>query len=156
MFDQEDKDRISSNMRTLTSRSLPVLNAIPVIVMRSDMDDADALANSALFPEWAIGFSYKIDDVFRYDGELYRVAQNHTSQSQWVPGSVGTESLYTHITIDPETGYEEWKQPLGAHDAYSYGDIVRHNDKLWISTVAGEKTNVWEPGVYGWDEYVES
>lgn len=156
MFDQEDKDRISSNMRTLTSRSLPVLNAIPAIAMRSGMDDADALANSDLFPEWAIDFSYKIDDVFRYDGELYRVAQNHTSQSQWVPGSVGTESLYTHITIDPETGYEEWQQPTGAHDAYSYGDIVRHNDKLWISTVAGEKTNVWEPGVYGWDEYVEN
>lgn len=156
MFDQEDKDRIASNMRTLTSRSLPVLNAIPAIAMRSGMDDADALANSDLFPEWAIDFSYKIDDVFRYDGELYRVAQNHTSQSQWVPGSVGTESLYTHITIDPETGYEEWQQPTGAHDAYSYGDIVRHNDKLWISTVAGEKTNVWEPGVYGWDEYVEN
>ena len=156
MFDQEDKDRISSNMRTLTSRSLPVLNAIPAIAMRSGMDDADALANSDLFPEWAIDFSYKIDDVFRYDGELYRVAQNHTSQSQWVPGSVGTESLYTHITIDPETGYEEWQQPTGAHDAYSYGDIVRHNDTLWISTVAGEKTNVWEPGVYGWDEYVEN
>lgn len=38
--------------------------------------------------------------------------------------------------------------------AYSYGDIVKHNDKLWISTVKGKKTNVWEPGVYGWDEYV--
>lgn len=45
--------------------------------------------------------------------------------------------------------YSEWKQPTGAHDAYSKGDKVSHNGKNWVSDVDG---NVWEPGVYGWTE----
>lgn len=32
---------------------------------------------------------------------------------------------------------------------YSKGDKVTHNGKTWRSTIAG---NVWEPGVYGWEE----
>ncbi|WP_270217645.1 carbohydrate-binding protein [Dorea longicatena] len=32
---------------------------------------------------------------------------------------------------------------------YAKGDKVTHNGKTWISTADG---NVWEPGVYGWEE----
>ena len=37
-------------------------------------------------------------------------------------------------------------------DAYEEGAKVSHNGKKWVSIVAN---NVWEPGAYGWDEYVE-
>ena len=36
--------------------------------------------------------------------------------------------------------------------AYSMGDKVSHNSKHWKSTV---NNNVWEPGVYGWEEITE-
>lgn len=55
--------------------------------------------------------------------------------------------------IDPLTLYPEWVQSLGAHDAYPDGSIVVHSEKLWITTTA---PNVWEPGVSGWREVVES
>lgn len=157
MLTQNDKERIASNIVTLTSKAVSSFEVIPAVVMRSGFDDADALTYSELYPEFEdlIGKSLKADYILRHEGELYRVAQPTTATEIYKPGQPGTESLYTHITIDPETGYEKWQQPTGAHDAYSYGDIVEHNDKLWISTVAGEKTNVWEPGVYGWDEYTE-
>jgi hypothetical protein len=29
----------------------------------------------------------------------------------------------------------EWKQPTEAQDAYTKGDKVRHNGKIWISNV---------------------
>lgn len=132
-----------------------MVDAASLTVQQASVTDEQALGFKEFYPEFEVGRFYKKDEMFRYDGELYRVVKDHTSQAQWVPGVTGTESLYTHISIDPETGYEEWQQPTGAHDAYSYGDVVKHNDKLWISTVAGEKTNVWEPGVYGWDEYSE-
>nr|DAZ27108.1 MAG TPA: ChiA1-BD-binding domain protein [Caudoviricetes sp.] len=45
--------------------------------------------------------------------------------------------------------YPEWVRPTGAHDAYSKGDKVSHNQKHWQSDADG---NVWEPGVYGWTE----
>ena len=157
MVAHADKERIISNINAMTSRAVETIEAVPSIVMRLGFDDADALTYSALYPEFKdlIGRSLKADYVLRHEGELYRVAQPTTATEIYKPGQPGTESLYTHITIDPETGYEEWQQPTGAHDAYSYGEIVKHNDKLWISTVAGKKTNVWEPGVYGWDEYAE-
>jgi hypothetical protein len=40
-----------------------------------------------------------------------------------------------------------WKQPTGAHDAYSVGSVVTHQGFTWRSTLA---SNVWEPGVAGW------
>lgn len=49
--------------------------------------------------------------------------------------------------------WPEWVQPQGSHDAYVFGAKVTHNGKKWISSFEG--ANVWEPGVYGWEEYVE-
>lgn len=157
MVTQADKERIISNINAMTSRAVETIEAVPSIVMRSGFDDTDALTYSELYPEFKdlIGKRLKADYILKHEDELYRVAQDTVATDIYPPGATGTESLYAHISIDPETGYEEWQQPTGAHDAYSYGDIVKHNDKLWISTVAGEKTNVWEPGVYGWDEYTE-
>ena len=52
----------------------------------------------------------------------------------------------------PSDEYPEWKQPVGAHDAYAQGAKVSHNGKKWTSDV---ENNVWEPGVYGWTEVIE-
>ena len=30
--------------------------------------------------------------------------------------------------------------------------VYEHNDKIWVSIV---DNNVWEPGVYGWEEVIE-
>lgn len=152
---QEDKERIASNIQVVTLGTVKGIKAIPSIVMRAGFDDADAITYTDLYPEFKdiIGKTLEPDYVIRHEGELYRVAQKTIASEIYLPGAEGTESIYTHIVIDPETGYEEWKQPTGAHDAYSEGDIVKHNGKLWISTMAGEHTNVYEPGVYGWDEY---
>ena len=43
----------------------------------------------------------------------------------------------------------EWVQPAGAHDAYKKGDVVEWNGKIWENTI---DSNVWEPGVTGWQE----
>ena len=50
--------------------------------------------------------------------------------------------------------YPEWKQPLGAHDAYKTGDRVTFNGKVYESVI---NANVWSPAVYpaGWKEVVE-
>lgn len=51
-----------------------------------------------------------------------------------------------------EEDYPAWELPIaGLTTDYQYGAIVSHNGKLWISTYNGQ--NVWEPGVYGWEEY---
>lgn len=129
--------------------------AVTLFVRTAALTDEQALTVPNFFETWEKalekGEELKADTVIRHDGELYRVAKDHTPQAQWKPGE-GTESLYTHITIGG-SGYEQWKQPTGAHDAYSYGDIVEFSGELWQSTVQGENTNVWQPGVYGWEKY---
>ena len=53
-----------------------------------------------------------------------------------------------------EAGVAIWTQPLSAEDAYEKGDVVSHRGKLWNSVFEGK--NVWEPGVFGWEEEPET
>lgn len=114
----------------------------------ASLADDDALEAIELFPNWAADTDYAVDVRVRYADKLYRVVQSHTSQSDWTPDE--TPALYTEIA-EPGT-IPVWKQPTGAQDAYTTGDKVHYptaDDAVWVSTV---DNNVWEPGVYGWEE----
>ena len=108
------------------------------------LPDADALTAPEMFPHWKPGISVKVDKRYYYAPKLYRVVQSHTTQEGWEPDK--TPALWTEVSLDE---WPEWKQPTGAQDAYNRGDKVSHNEKHWISDV---DANVWEPGVYGWEE----
>jgi len=96
---------------------------------------------------WQTDTDYKEHkDIVRYEAELYKCEQSHTSQPDWTPDIA--HSLWTRID-DPAEEWPEWRQPSGSTDYYRLGAKVSHNGKHWIST---EEYNVWEPGVYGWDE----
>lgn len=113
------------------------------------LTDTDALDGVELFPHWAIGVEYKNGDRVYYEGTLYKCigAVPHTSQSTWTPPD--SPSLWVRVD-NPAEEWPEWVQPLGSTDAYPFGAKVSHNDKHWISNFDG--ANIWEPGVYGWDE----
>ena len=109
--------------------------------------DAETAAEHAdLFAEWAFPVGYTVGQIRRYNGTLYKCVQAHTSQADWTPDTAS--SLWSK-TSDPAEEWPEWSQPVGAHDAYSKGAKVSHKEKHWISMV---DSNVWEPGVYGWEE----
>src|SRR5690606_29147707 len=69
------------------------------------------------------------------------------------PGQVMRFAILDAIaaTATPPEDGNAWVQPSGAHDAYSEGSTVTHNDKDWVSLIP---FNVWEPGVSGWREEV--
>ena len=108
------------------------------------LTDEDALQAVELYPAWQTGTAYTVDERIRYNSTLYRCVQAHTSQADWTPDA--TPALWTVVSLDE---WPEWRQPTGAQDAYSKGDKVSHDEKHWISEVDG---NVWEPGIYGWNE----
>lgn len=119
---------------------------IQVESMAETLDDENALKVVEFFPGWKADFMYNIGDRVRYEGELYKCLIAHTSQAEWSP--VNAVSLWAKVLIpDPEV-IPDWEQP-GSTNPYMMGDKVRHNDKVWISTI---DYNVYEPGVYGWDE----
>ena len=113
------------------------------------IDNTTAAEHADLFAPWAYPVSYKVSQIRRYGGKLYRCVKDHISQEDWTPEAAA--SLWA-VTADPAEEWPTWSQPIGAHDTYSAGAKVSHQDKHWISDTDG---NVWEPGVYGWTEVVE-
>lgn len=111
------------------------------------LTDEQAATAAELYQPWSgDGVEYAVGDRRRYEGELYRCLTAHTSQAAWTP--TDAPSLWVRID-DPAIEWPEWRQPTGATDAYPMGAKVSHNGKHWVSNV---DANVWEPGVYGWDE----
>ena len=114
----------------------------------ASLDDTDALNGMELFDWWKPNEYYEVGDRRRYGDKLYKCNQAHTSQEIYPPDIV--PALWSEIA-DPSIEWPEWKQPQGAHDAYSKGAKVSHNEKHWISEI---DANTYEPGVYGWIEKV--
>lgn len=110
----------------------------------AQQSDELALESIELFPKWVAGISVSVGERYQYNGVLYRVAQSHTTQSDWTPDI--TQALWTVVSLDE---WPEWVQPTGSSDAYNKGDKVSHDGKHWVSEV---DANVWAPGVYGWNE----
>lgn len=99
-----------------------------------------------LFPMWKTGTAYTVGERVQWKGKLYKVLIAHTSQEQWMPDVA--VSLFAEVLIPDPSVIPDWVQPSSTNP-YMKGDKVRHNGKVWVSTV---DNNVWEPGVYGWDE----
>lgn len=125
---------------------------LQMTVQSANLEDNKAMEVADLYPEWKSKKAYAVDEIIKHgvnaddETQLYRVIQAHTSQDDWTPDA--TPSLYKKIGFTDE-GSSIWTQPLGATDAYMMGDIVSFENKLWISNIDG---NVWQPGVYGWEE----
>lgn len=110
--------------------------------------DDDAIEAAELFPAWAAGTAYAVDQRIRYGDKLYKCVQAHTSQADWKPDS--TPALWTEVAKPGEIPV--WKQPTGAQDAYAKGDKVWFPD---VNTTVYESvidSNVWSPTDYpqGW------
>ena len=122
----------------------PVQSALDDILPTLTDEQADIIPQ--VFPVWALDVHYTFGQRCRYNDILYRCVQEHTSLEGYEPPNV--PALWTRNGASGEI--EEWIQPVGSEDAYDKGDKVTHNGKTWISVYDGK--NVWEPGVYGWDE----
>ncbi|WP_048780565.1 carbohydrate-binding protein [Actinomyces urogenitalis] len=59
----------------------------------SIIDQAPAPEPAPSAPAWQAGVHYEAGDLVTYDGQVYRVVQEHTSQADWRPD--GVPALYT-------------------------------------------------------------
>ena len=116
------------------------------VALRESATDEQAVLVPNVFPAWKPEKQYETGDRIQYQGKLYKVITTHTSQEDWAPDVA--PSLFAQVLIpDPEV-IPEWVQP-DSTNPYQTGDKVTHNGSTWISAI---DNNVWEPGVYGWDE----
>lgn len=116
------------------------------------LDDGVALKIPDVFPTWS-GDSkeYKTGERVNYNGVLYKVLQDHTSQSTWTPSDA--PSLFAKVLTSATGEPQEWQQP-DSTNGYKTGDRVIYNGKIYESTI---DNNVWSPEAYptGWQEINE-
>lgn len=118
--------------------------------MAENLTDEEAVDNSELYPVWdPESHEYKVGDRIRYNGELYKVLQDHSSQADWSPETAA--ALFAKV-LPGQDGTEigEWVQP-DSTNAYSKGDRVIYDGKTYESLI---DNNVWSPAAYpaGWKE----
>lgn len=135
-------ERLSAKINSVGRSNATYASVLPSLLMRANFTDAEAIEYKSLYPEWKVGVDYKKDWIISHEGELYRIGKDHTSQEQWIPGELGTESLYSHISFDGD--YEVWKEWDGVSGSYAQDQIVKdpNDGKLYKSKTPN---NVWGP-----------
>lgn len=117
-----------------------------LVKLRGLATDEQAVEVPALYPMWAERIEYKVGERILYNEVLYKVLQPHISQSDWTPDVA--VSLFAKVLISDDDTILPWVQP-DSTNPYMTGDKVFYNNKNWVSII---DNNVWEPGVYGWEE----
>lgn len=116
-----------------------VISSAVFVVARAQaqtLSDQDALSAKILYDEWTelCKESYLAKDIgfkFVHKDQLYKTAQaNFTFQSQWEPGSIGTESIYTLIDED-HSGTQEDPIPYKKNMELFNGKYYTQNDVLY-------------------------
>ena len=125
------------------------LQATRKLIRVDELSESELLDMIDLYESYQVDKLYKVDDIFNYEGQLYKVIQEHTSQEDWVPSKL--PALY--LSMMPENVIPEWVQPTGGHDAYKKGDKVIFEGKVYESLI---DNNTWSPIDYkeGWKEVV--
>jgi hypothetical protein len=113
------------------------------------LPDTDKATLAYLYDEWSgDGVALKTGDIVRVGDVPYRVLQDHTTQSVWMPETA--TSLFTPLREVTGVNPDPWVQPSGAQDAYAIGDRVTHDNPndggaLWVYESAID-SNTTEPG----------
>lgn len=122
-------------------------------LLSEDLPEEEKALFVALYELWEPEVSYDVGVKLSHENGVFEVLQAHTSQSDWEPQNVPAlfKKVYQTTTSDGEEVIPDFKQPTGGHDAYSKGDKVHFEGKVFESTI---DNNVWSPSGYpqGWKE----
>ena len=116
------------------------------------IDDETAVNFPLLYPAWEVNKQYEVGVRLSYNGKLYKVLQDHTSQSDWTPDVA--PSLFARVLPgQDDTDIGVWEQP-DSTNPYMTGDKVHYptvDDPIYESVI---DNNIWSPEAYpaGWKQ----
>ena len=121
------------------------IKATQRLIRVDDLTPEELLDMIDLYESYQVDKLYKVDDIFKYEGKLYKIIQEHTSLENWIPSEL--PALY--LSMMPENVIPEWIEPTGSHDAYNIGDKVIFEGEVYECIIDG---NTWSPKDYpqGW------
>lgn len=82
------------------------------------LDKNTAAQHADVFDPWAVGTSYTVGQLRRYNGTLYKCVQAHTSQADWTPDTA--TSLWTVVDVT-HAGTLDDPIPAARGMEYEYG-----------------------------------
>lgn len=159
-LNEAEANKIKTSLQSLAVSAMTMTLAGSPISSQSEeykttikaVNDDVALLIPEVYPVWsADSVEYKKDDRVTYNGVLYKVLTDHTSQASWTP--TDAPSLFVKV-LTSENEILDWEQP-SADNAYMKGDKVEYNGKVYESLI---DNNVWAPDAYplGWKEIEEA
>ena len=120
------------------------VNLLAIGFVAETFTDEQALKVPTLYEHWnGESVSYKTGKRIRYNDVLYKVLQDHTSQSDWAPDAA--TSLYAKLLIENHNTIVEWIQP-DSTNGYMIGDKVIFDGITYESQV---DNNIWKPDEVG-------
>lgn len=150
-FEEVIDETVSESLRLVLERIKDKersLNKIGKMVAQSITDDVQALDIKEFYDDWKVGAKYQTGQYILYNGNLYKVLTDHTSQADWSPPAAA--SLFANVLTSLDGTPKEWVQP-DSTNPYMKGDKVIFEGKTYESTI---DNNVWSPSAYpaGWKE----
>ena len=139
---------IDTMMTTLSGSNVDVAK-MEYATKLNAIEDSVAMYMPDVFPIWnSNSVSYKKGQRVFYNGILYKVLTDHTSQESWTPEQA--PSLFVKVINSISGEIPEWQQP-SAENAYMKGERVKFEGKIYESLL---DNNVWSPSAYpaGWKE----
>ena len=112
------------------------LKATRKMVRVDDLTPEELIDIINIYQTWGSGLDVKVDEMYKYNGELFKVIQAHTTQSDWQPDIV--PALFNKI--QPPSVIPEWVQPSGAGDAPNTGDRRIYNGEVYESLIDANTT----------------
>ena len=126
-----ERERDERTQVGLANVSLLALTSVPTANVGILADGAD---------EWEVGHEYKKGDLFKYEGALGFVKQDHTSQNTQLPFTTGTESLYG-ARPKPINGV----YPYTYNMAVELGMRVSEGDDIYVCYANPTETLLYPP-----------
>lgn len=116
-------------------------SAVSLYVQSVALPRVEAISVSMFYDEWdGNGVSYKKDGWVRYNGDIYHIEQDHTSQADWTPDNA--PSLYTRYKLAPD-GIRIWETPTNAQTAFDMDEPCHYpnaDGDIYVSKMNGNTT----------------
>lgn len=111
-----------------------------------DKTDIERSEVPLLHDRWRVGMGCKIDEVYRYNGELYRCRQTHITQRDWTPDT--TEALFKKLMF--RDGIRIIPEVITTGDMFAKDELGWWGDTVYKSLM---DANVYTPEQYsaGWE-----
>lgn len=97
------------------------------------LTDEESLQVIDWFPVWEANVELKTGEKISYNGKLYEILQNHTSQDGWEP-SINTASLFKEVAINNTFGTKDNPIEYNNNMALESGKYYIQNNIKYLCT----------------------